>query len=117
MYKTLAKCGKNVPNIVPMLMATFVCGCIKLCIDHRYASTKCHYVLRFYLSPVSQRMGLASLLGNTPSSWAVLYHLSFVEEFEKINTIDPKSIRQSSARSVLETLREKERVDPVEWFP
>eukprot|EP00061_Rhincodon_typus_P017129 g45688.t1 len=35
--------------------------CIKLCIDPQYGNTKCHYTLRFYLSLVLQRMGLASL--------------------------------------------------------
>eukprot|EP00061_Rhincodon_typus_P016275 g44397.t1 len=40
-----------------------------------------------------------------------------MEKFVKKNTVDHQSIRQWSARSVLETLREKERVDLVEWFP
>ncbi|GCC35650.1 hypothetical protein chiPu_0014137 [Chiloscyllium punctatum] len=62
-------------------------------------------------------MGLASLPRNALSSWTVPYHLSFVEKFMKKNTFDHKSIRKWSARSVLETLREKERADPVEWFP
>eukprot|EP00061_Rhincodon_typus_P014057 g40845.t1 len=57
-------------------------------------------------------MGLASL----PSSWTVLYHLSFVEKFAKKITSDHKSIRKWSARSVLETLQEKERADPVGLF-
>eukprot|EP00061_Rhincodon_typus_P009384 g32853.t1 len=79
----------------------------------RYTNTKCHYSLRFYLSPVLQRMGLASLPWNAPSSWTIPYHLSFVEKFMKENTFDHKSIKQWSARSILETLWEKERVDFV----
>ncbi|XP_060685631.1 uncharacterized protein LOC132818637 [Hemiscyllium ocellatum] len=117
LYKDLGNGGKNTPNATLTLMATFVCGCIKLCQDPRYANTKCHYVLRFYLSPVLRRMGLASLPRNAPSSWTIPYHLSFVEKFLKKNTFDHKSIRKWSARSVLETLREKESADPVEWFP
>uniref|UniRef100_UPI00398EA63E probable G-protein coupled receptor 139 n=1 Tax=Pristiophorus japonicus TaxID=55135 RepID=UPI00398EA63E len=56
MYKSLDSGGKDVPNVAVILMATFVCGCIKLCTDPRYANTNCHPVLRFYLSPVLQRM-------------------------------------------------------------
>eukprot|EP00061_Rhincodon_typus_P017798 g46662.t1 len=54
---------------------------------------------------------------NAQNSWTVPYHLSFLEKFVKKNTFDHKSIRQWSARSVLETLREKEEMDLVEWFP
>eukprot|EP00061_Rhincodon_typus_P016808 g45211.t1 len=106
MYKTLDKREKNVPNVALVLMATFVCGCIKLCIDPWYA----YYILRFYLSLMLQRMGLASLPWNAPSSWTIPYHLSFVEKFAKKHTFDHQSIRKWSTHSVLETLREKERV-------
>eukprot|EP00061_Rhincodon_typus_P013684 g40214.t1 len=41
--KALDKVGKNVPNAALILMVTLVCGCIKLCIDPRYADTKCYY--------------------------------------------------------------------------
>eukprot|EP00061_Rhincodon_typus_P014738 g41984.t1 len=74
MYKTLEKRGKNVPNVTLILMAPFVRGCIKLCIDPQY-------------------------------------------KFGKRNTFGHSSISTWSAHSVLETLREKERVDPVAWFP
>eukprot|EP00061_Rhincodon_typus_P018254 g47354.t1 len=117
MYKDLDKGGKNVPNATLTLMATFVCGCIKLCVDPQYANTKCHYLLRLYLSPVLRRMGLALLPWNTPSSWTVPYHLSFVEKLVKRNIFDHKAIRRWSARSIFGTLRVNERVDPVGWFP
>ncbi|XP_067864107.1 uncharacterized protein [Heptranchias perlo] len=117
MYKSPEKGRKGVPNVALILMASTVCGCIKLCIDPRHANTKCHYVLRFYLSPVLRRMGLATLPRNAPSSWTVPPHLSFVEKFVQKNTFDHKAISKWSARNVLETLREKEMVDPVGWFP
>eukprot|EP00061_Rhincodon_typus_P001205 g14031.t1 len=98
MYKDLENGGKDVPNATITLMATFVCGCIMLCVDPRYANTRCPYLLRFYLSPVLRRMGLASLPRSAPSSWTVPYHLSFVEKFLKGNTFDHKAIRQWSAR-------------------
>eukprot|EP00061_Rhincodon_typus_P007967 g30159.t1 len=47
----------------------------------------------------------------------ILYHLSFMEKFAKKSTFDHKFIRKWSARSVLKTLWEKERVDPITWFP
>eukprot|EP00061_Rhincodon_typus_P006827 g27868.t1 len=100
---------KNVSSAALTLLATFVCSCIKLCVDLRYTNTKSHYVLRFYLSRVLRRMGLASLPQNAPSSWTVLYHLSFVRKFTKKNIFDHKSIRKWSAHSVLQTLGEKER--------
>ncbi|XP_059833052.1 uncharacterized protein LOC132398101 isoform X1 [Hypanus sabinus] len=50
-HKSLDNGGKNVPNVALTLMASFVCGCIRLCVDPRYAGTKYHYVSRFYLSP------------------------------------------------------------------
>eukprot|EP00061_Rhincodon_typus_P005006 g23946.t1 len=62
-------------------------------------------------------MGLASLLQNTPSDWIILYHLSFVEKFAKKNTFGHKSIRKWSLCSILKTLQEKKRVDPVRLFP
>eukprot|EP00061_Rhincodon_typus_P007316 g28901.t1 len=62
-------------------------------------------------------MGLASLPRNTPSGWTVPYCLSFVEKFTKKKAFEPQSIRKLSARSILETLREKETMDPVMWFP
>eukprot|EP00061_Rhincodon_typus_P003050 g19158.t1 len=74
-------------------------------------------MLEFYLSLMLQRMGVASLLRNIPSSWTILYHLSFVEKFVKKNTFDHQSITKWSKCSSLETLREKERVDPIAWFP
>ncbi|XP_078403064.1 uncharacterized protein LOC144683679 [Cetorhinus maximus] len=117
MYKPLDKGGKNVPNIALILMATFVCGCIKRCVDPQYANTKCHYVLRFYLSPVLRRMGLATLPRNAPSSWTVPYHLSLVEKFMQKNTFDHGSIGRWSARGVLEALGDGGGVDPVGWFP
>ncbi|XP_072365904.1 uncharacterized protein [Scyliorhinus torazame] len=117
MYKPLEKGGRNVPNASLILLATFVSSCIKLCVDPQYANTKCHYILRFYLSPVLRRMGLASLPRNAPSSWTVPYHLSFVEKFLKENTFDHKAMKQWSARNVLEALREKETVEDVGCFP
>ncbi|XP_067896195.1 uncharacterized protein [Heterodontus francisci] len=91
--------------------------CIKLRVNLQYANSKCHYVLRFYLSPVLRKMGLVTLPRNAPSSWTVPYHLSFVEQFLQENTFDHRSIRQWSARNVLKALREKETGDPVGWFP
>eukprot|EP00061_Rhincodon_typus_P009239 g32584.t1 len=116
-YKTLdGGCrvvGENVLNTAVILMATFVCGCIKLCVNPQYTNIKCHYLLRFYLSSMLRSIGLASLLWNTPSCWAVLHHLSFMVKFAKQNTFDHEFIRKWSAHSVLKTLTEKERVDPV----
>eukprot|EP00061_Rhincodon_typus_P008890 g31926.t1 len=68
MDKTLDRCGVEGFGH-HNLMAAFVCGCMKLCIDPRYTSIKFHEVLRFDLFPVLKRMGLASLPQNTPSSW------------------------------------------------
>eukprot|EP00061_Rhincodon_typus_P014535 g41606.t1 len=96
-----------------ILVATFVCGCIKLCID----AHKCHNLLKFYLSPVLRGISLTSLLWNAPSSWSIPYHLSFVEKFTKKSIFDHRSIRKWSARSTLKILWEKETVDPVVWFP
>eukprot|EP00061_Rhincodon_typus_P006710 g27657.t1 len=116
MDKALARCGvERVGHL--NLMVAFVCGCMKLCIDPQYTSIKRHEVLRFYLFPVLKRIGLASLLQNTPSSWTVPYLLSFLMKFAAKNTFHHQSIRKWSARSVLEMLREKERLDPVAWFP
>eukprot|EP00061_Rhincodon_typus_P018263 g47366.t1 len=53
---------KNTPNAALILRATFVCSDIKLCVDLQYTNTKCHSILRFYLSLVLQRMGLPSAL-------------------------------------------------------
>eukprot|EP00061_Rhincodon_typus_P006244 g26686.t1 len=76
----------------------------------------CEYILKFYLLPVLQRMALALLPQNAPSSWTVPYHLSFMEKYAKKNNFDQKSIRKWSAGAIFETLREMERVDPVPWF-
>eukprot|EP00061_Rhincodon_typus_P001777 g15750.t1 len=40
MYKDLENGRKDVTNAALTLMATFVCGCIKLCIDPQYANTR-----------------------------------------------------------------------------
>eukprot|EP00061_Rhincodon_typus_P016841 g45265.t1 len=40
MHKTLNKLGKNEPNATFILMATFVRGCFKLCVDPWYANTQ-----------------------------------------------------------------------------
>eukprot|EP00061_Rhincodon_typus_P008418 g31008.t1 len=80
MYKTLDKWGKNRPGIALILMFTFMCGCFKLCVDPRYANSKCHY------------------------------------KFVKKIAFDHKSTRKWSAHSVLKSLREKERMDPVTCF-
>eukprot|EP00061_Rhincodon_typus_P008421 g31011.t1 len=58
MDKTLDKGWKNVPNATLILMANFVWGLNKQCVDPWSTDTKCHYVLRFYLFSVLQRMGL-----------------------------------------------------------
>eukprot|EP00061_Rhincodon_typus_P014102 g40917.t1 len=94
MYKTVDKARKNIPNVAIILMATFVYGCIKLCVDPQYANAKFHYVLRFYLSPVLQRMGLALALPNDSNRWIISYHLCFMEKLAKKNTFDDKSIRK-----------------------
>eukprot|EP00061_Rhincodon_typus_P014195 g41073.t1 len=52
-----------------------------------------------------------------PSSKTVPYYKSFVEKFAKKNTFGQKSIKKWSIRSVLKTLRKKERLDPVGLFP
>eukprot|EP00061_Rhincodon_typus_P014366 g41338.t1 len=62
-------------------------------------------------------MGLALLPLNAPSHWIVQYHLSLIETFVRKNTFDHKSIRKWSARRILKTLREKERVNPIGQFP
>eukprot|EP00061_Rhincodon_typus_P009497 g33059.t1 len=48
--------------------------------------------------------------------WTIPYHLFFMEKFTKKSSFDHKSIRKWSAHSILETLREKERVDPFRTF-
>eukprot|EP00061_Rhincodon_typus_P009852 g33662.t1 len=58
--------------------------------------------------PIPQKMGLALLPRNAPSSWTIPYHLSFMEKFAKKNIFDHKSIRKWSTCRVLETLQEKE---------
>eukprot|EP00061_Rhincodon_typus_P003997 g21512.t1 len=50
MYKALDKAGKSVANVTLILMATFVYGCIELCIDPQYANTRYHNI-----SSVEQR--------------------------------------------------------------
>ncbi|XP_062894504.1 uncharacterized protein LOC134340861 [Mobula hypostoma] len=117
MHKSLDNGGKNVPNVALTLMASFVCGCIKLCVDPRYVGTKYYYVPRFYLSPWLRRMGLAPLPRNTPVSWSLPPYLSFVEKFFKTNAFDHRAIRQWSARNVLQALQEKDVMDTVGWFP
>ena len=117
MHKSPENGGKNIPNAALILMATFVCGCIKLCVDPRYTNSKYHYFLRFYLSQVLRRMVLATLPWNAPSSWTVPQHLSFVEKFFRKHTFDHMAIKQWSATNVLEALRENEMADPVGWFP
>ncbi|XP_067913684.1 uncharacterized protein [Heterodontus francisci] len=64
MFKSLDMGGKNVPNVALILMTTFVCGCIKLCVDPQYANSKCHYLLRFYLSPVFHQTSTLTLQCN-----------------------------------------------------
>eukprot|EP00061_Rhincodon_typus_P013125 g39302.t1 len=61
MHKTLDKGEKNVPNATLILMAIFVCGCIKLYVDPQYTNIKCHDILRFYFSSVTQDSVLYSL--------------------------------------------------------
>eukprot|EP00061_Rhincodon_typus_P015248 g42816.t1 len=92
MYKALDKGRKNVPNTTLILMVTLACGCIKLCVDPWNANTKCHCVLRFYLSPELQRMGQALLLWYASSSWTIPYYLSYVEKFARNNSFDHKSV-------------------------
>eukprot|EP00061_Rhincodon_typus_P013804 g40403.t1 len=77
MYETLDKWGKNVPNASLILMATFVCGCIKLCINSCVAKDE-----------------TGSLPPNASRSWIIPYHLSFVEKFAKKTTFDHKTIRK-----------------------
>eukprot|EP00061_Rhincodon_typus_P015972 g43936.t1 len=78
MYKTLDKRRKNVPNAILILMASFVCGCIELCVDPKYANIKCHYLLRFYLSLGLRRMGLALLRGTLPMG--LCYHTLLLKQ-------------------------------------
>eukprot|EP00061_Rhincodon_typus_P005790 g25735.t1 len=90
-YKTLDKAGKNV-NLI--LMATILCGCIDLCIDPRYQVSLCD-------STYPQRCKGGEL--------TVLYYLFLMGKFPKRNTFHHRSIRKWTARSILESLREKER--------
>ena len=117
MHKSLDNGGKNVPNVALILMASFVCGCIRLCVDPRYVGTKYHYLPRFYLSPWLRRMGLAPFPRNTPVSWSLPPYLSSVERFFQVNTFDHRAIRQWSARTVLQALKEKDAMDTVGRFP
>ncbi|XP_078271722.1 uncharacterized protein LOC144602450 [Rhinoraja longicauda] len=117
MHKSADNGGKDVPNVALILMATFVCGCIRRSIEPRHVGTKCHYLLRFYLSPVLRRMGLAQMPRNVPVSWTLPNHLSFVDRFFRTNTFDHKSIGQWSARNVLQALQGNDSMDPVAWFP
>ena len=117
MYKSADNGGKSVPNVALILMATFVCGCIRRSVEPRHVGTKCHYLLRFYLSPVLRRMGLAQMPRNVPVSWSLPPHLSSVERFFRTNTFDHMSIGQWSAQNVLQALQGKDSMDPVAWFP
>eukprot|EP00061_Rhincodon_typus_P007200 g28650.t1 len=73
--------GKNVSNAILILMAIFMCSSIKLRVDPWYRNTKCHCILRFYLSLVLQRMAQTFMPQNAPSSWTVPYHRTFMEKF------------------------------------
>eukprot|EP00061_Rhincodon_typus_P008724 g31591.t1 len=117
MYETLDKGRKNIANVAVILMATFLCSCTKLHVDPQYTNTKHPYLLKSYLSPVLRRTGLALLPWDAPSCETVPAYLSFLEKFAKKNTFDHQSIRKWSEYSVLETLRGKERVGPIAWFP
>eukprot|EP00061_Rhincodon_typus_P018052 g47052.t1 len=66
MYEALDNGRKGIPNAAIILVAIFMCGGMKLFVDPRNANTKCHYVLKFYLSLVLQRTGLVSLAWNAP---------------------------------------------------
>eukprot|EP00061_Rhincodon_typus_P004986 g23891.t1 len=55
----LDKRGKNLPNVALILMATFMCGCIKLCMDPciekdgtGLAAVECSKDMNHSLSPV-----------------------------------------------------------------
>eukprot|EP00061_Rhincodon_typus_P007165 g28565.t1 len=84
MYKPLDKVGKNIPNVILILMATFVSGCIKLCVDPRLENTKCHCTEVLLVPGVAK---------------------------------DGPGLVAMEHSKVLKTLREKETVNPVTWFP
>ncbi|XP_051883129.1 uncharacterized protein LOC127576594 [Pristis pectinata] len=98
-------------------MTTFICGCIRLCVEPKYMGTKCHYLPRFYLSRLLRRMGLAPWPHGVPVSWTLPRYLSFLEKFFRTNSLDHKSIRKWSAQNILQTLQEKDSIDTLGWFP
>ncbi|XP_062895155.1 uncharacterized protein LOC134341237 [Mobula hypostoma] len=104
----LQKCGFattwNVPSMV--------------CVEPNYMGTKCHYVPRFYLSLVLQRMGLAPMPRNVPVNWTFRDYLSFIKKFFWTLTFD--HVHQAwSAQNILQAVLEKDSMDTegaVSWF-
>lgn len=79
--------------------------------------TKCHYLLRFYVFPVLQRMGLVPMLQMCQSTGDLLYHLSFMKKFFQTNSIGHNSIRQLFTQNMLLVFQDKDTMeDIVGWF-
>eukprot|EP00061_Rhincodon_typus_P013095 g39257.t1 len=75
MYKTLDKGGKNVPSATLILMATFTCGCIKLCVDPQKRSA--HNVLKTLREKERQILSGCSLSRLSKSFDRMLHHQNF----------------------------------------
>eukprot|EP00061_Rhincodon_typus_P014580 g41681.t1 len=108
--------GENIPNIALILMTTFVYTCIKLCVDPWYTNTKCYYVLRLYLSCCCIGWDWPHGRGKLQVVEPFRITCPLSRNLQRKTIFDHQSIRKWSACSVLETLKEKERLNPVAWF-
>lgn len=101
----------NIPNI-----ALFVWGCIKLCIEPTFTSTKCHHTERSYRYPGLQTTGMAILqLCSIQLDFATLPILCRYISAEKKH-LWPQVHQTVDSRKKLQVLGEKETLDSLGWF-
>lgn len=95
--------GTCIANIV----LTFVCGCIRLCLEPKYALLLCAEFLPFH-GVVKEWLG-----SNVPVNWTCCSTYASCKSYFRYT----KSSKHWSVQNILQILWNKSTMDSVWWFP
>lgn len=116
MFKPAKNGGKNVPDCVSILMSTFVCNVLQICLLPCYKSSKCFFFLRFYMYASLRKFGWVSLSLSLPHCWSVPFYLNTVLKFVRKNKLESLLVEDWKPRIITSKINGNEEVVPIGVF-
>lgn len=116
MFKSPENGGKRIPDLVSILMCTYVCNCLSICLTSQYKLSKCFLFLRYYLFTSLRKYGWVTLPMNTPYCWFPPFYLSAVIKFININNLSSIDTKDWTPRKIVPNMNDNDKLVVVSQF-